>query len=81
MYAISYTLSREYQEAGNQYLWLLFTSEDRICANLLVQEQSTNMPVSHVHVMKQIELWWHHNAKSEKTVLGESGEMGNLCLF
>ena len=34
----SYTLSREYR-----YSQLLFTSEDRLCTNLRVQEQSTNM--------------------------------------
>ena len=41
--AISYTLSREYRVVRNRYSRLLFTSEDRLCANLRVQEQSTNM--------------------------------------
>ena len=40
---ISYTLSREYRVMRNRYSWLLFTSEDRLCANLRVQEQLTNM--------------------------------------
>ena len=40
---ISYTLGREYRVMRNRYSRLLFTSEDRICANLRVQEQSTNM--------------------------------------
>ena len=40
---ISYTLSREYQVVRNRYSRILFTSEDRLCANLHVQEQSTNM--------------------------------------
>ena len=39
----SYTLSREYRVMRYRYSRLLFTSEDRICANLRVQEQSTNM--------------------------------------
>ena len=41
--ASSYTLSREYRVVRNRYSRLLFTSEDRLCANLRVQEQSTNM--------------------------------------
>ena len=40
---ISHTLSREYRVAGYWYSRLLFTSEDRLCANLRVQWQSTNM--------------------------------------
>ena len=39
----SYTLSREYRVARIRYSRLLSTSEDRFCANLRVQEQSTNM--------------------------------------
>ena len=34
---LSYTLSREYQVARYRYSRLLFTSEDRLCANLRVQ--------------------------------------------
>ena len=40
---LSYTLGREYRVMRNRYSRLLFTSEDRICANLCVQEQSMNM--------------------------------------
>ena len=40
---ISYTLGREYRVMRNRYSRLLFTSEDRLCANLRVQEQSRNM--------------------------------------
>ena len=40
---LSYTLGREYRVMRNRYSRLLFTSEDRLCANLHVQEQSTNM--------------------------------------
>ena len=39
----SYTLSHEYLLVKKRYSRLLFTSEDRRCANLRVQEQSTNM--------------------------------------
>ena len=39
----SYTLSREYRVMRYRYARLLFTSEDHLCANLRVQEQSTNM--------------------------------------
>ena len=38
----SYTLSREYRFVRYRYSRLLFTSEDRLCANLCKQEQSTN---------------------------------------
>ena len=41
--AVSYTLGRENRVMRNWYSRLLFTSEDRRCANLRVQEQSTNM--------------------------------------
>ena len=40
---ISYTLSREYRVVRYRYSRLLFISEDRLCANLRVLEQSTNM--------------------------------------
>ena len=40
---ISYALGREYRVVINRYSRLLFTSEYRLCANLRVQEKSTNM--------------------------------------
>ena len=40
---LSYTLSREYWVVRNRGSRLLFTNEDRLCTNLRVQEQSTNM--------------------------------------
>ena len=43
MVQCSYTLSREYRVVRYRYSRLLFTSEDRLFANLRVQEQSTNM--------------------------------------
>ena len=36
-------LSRKYRVVINRYSQLLFTSEDRLYANLHVQEQSMNM--------------------------------------
>ena len=39
----SYMLRREYRVVRSRYSRLLFTSEDRLCANSRVQEQSTNM--------------------------------------
>ena len=43
MSTFSYTLSREYRVVRDRYSRLLFTSEDRLCANLLLQEQPTNI--------------------------------------
>ena len=43
MVQCSYTLSREYRVVRYRYSRLLFTSEDRLFANLRVHEQSTNM--------------------------------------
>ena len=40
---ISYMLNREYRVVRNRYSRLLFTSEDRLCTNICVQEQPTNM--------------------------------------
>ena len=41
---INFTLSREYSVVRDRFSRLLFTSEeDRFCATLRVQEQSTNM--------------------------------------
>ena len=43
MHLFYYTLSHKYRVVRTRYSRLLFTSEDRICANLRVQEHSTNM--------------------------------------
>ena len=37
------TLSCEYRVVRNRYSWLLFNSEDGLCTNLCLQEQSMNM--------------------------------------
>ena len=66
---VSYTLSREYRVVRYRYSRLLFTSEDRLCANLRVQEQSTNMTsqcqcphnlngISFLLLLRS--LWWVH---------------------
>ena len=76
----SYMLSCEYRVLRNQYLHLLFTSEDRLCANLRMQEQSTNMTSQ----CQYPTLAWCHrstvvtsqcNAKSEKTILSDNYEI------
>ena len=59
---ISYTLRHEYQVAGNRYSRFLFTSEDHLCANLRVQEQSNNSSTSRSSDVTD-KLWWRHNAK------------------
>ena len=64
-------LSREYWVAGNRYLGLLFTSEGRHART--IEENDTTMLVPRLRVTSQIELWWCHKAKSEKTILGENG--------
>ena len=40
---ISYVLICEYRVVGNQYSRLFLTSEDRLCANLRLREQSMNV--------------------------------------
>ena len=63
-----------------RYSRLLFTSEDRLCANLRVQEQSTNMTSQ---CQCPTFAWRHrstvetHNTKSEKTVLSDNGEISD----
>ena len=65
---ISYMLRREYRVVGNQYLWLLFTGEDPLCANLLMKERQWiwghNTSTSHSHCIT-CQLWWRHYVKSE----------------
>ena len=77
---ISYTPGREYRVAGNRYSRLLFTSEDRLCAESgparTIDEYDVTiltMPVPLIRLTLQNELWWRQNAKSEKTVKGRHG--------
>ena len=83
--SFSYTLGREYRVIRKRYSRLLFTSKDRLCANLRVQEQSTNM-TRNASISRSRDvtdpLWWRHNAKSETTVLGDNCEMSDrwLCV-
>ena len=73
-------LSREYRVVRNRYSRLFFASEDRLCAHLRVQEQSTNM-TSHASTPRSRDatdqLWWRHNAKSTKIVLSDNGEIND----
>ena len=70
-------LSHEYRVVRNRYSQLLFTSEDHLCTNLHMQEQSTNMTLQCQYLM----FTWRHNAKSEKTILSDNGEIGGRQLF
>ena len=62
----------------NRYTRLLFTSEDKLCANLRVQEQSqiwhdtSTWPPRDVTCQRQ----WRHNTK-KKAVLRDNGEMSD----
>ena len=62
---ISHTLNCEHRVARNRHSWLLFTSDDRLYANLCVQEQSTNMTSQCQYPHSRDitdQLWWRHNA-------------------
>ena len=54
----SWMLSRGYQVVRNWYSLLLFTSEDRFCANLSAQEQLTNMTSQYQYLA----FAWHHRS-------------------
>ena len=69
------------------FLWysrLLISSEDRfapICAcknNRWIWRHNAGTPCSHDATNQT---WWSHNVKSEKTVLGNNGEMSDWWLF
>ena len=67
----------------NQYSQLLFTSEYRLCTNVHVQDQLTNLTSQCQYLTCDItgQLWWRHNALLEMTILGDNGEMSDTCLF
>ena len=77
---ISYTLSREYRVVRYRYSRLLFTSEDRLCANLAHNKWRHNASASRSRDVTD-QLWWRHNVKSEKTVASDNGEMSDRWLF
>ena len=54
-----YTLSRQYRVVINQYSGLMFTSEDRLCANLRLQENSTMLD-PRVRLASQIKCPWRN---------------------
>ena len=81
----SYMLGREYRVMRIRYSQLLFTSEDRLCTNLRVQEQSMkiwrhNASSSRLRDVTD-PLWWRHNANAEMTVHGDNCEMSDRWLF
>ena len=49
---------------GGKIAGLFYTRENQLRANLCVQGQPTNM-VS--------QLWWRHDCRSEKILLGDNG--------
>ena len=65
--SFSYTLSRDYWVVRNRYSRLLFTSEDRLCANLRVQEQSTDMTSQCQHPA----FAWRNRSTVDKNMLFE----------
>ena len=81
LYHISYTLNPEYRVVRNRYTRLLFTSEFHLCANLCVQEQSTNMTSQYQYPT----FAWRHGSTaetSEKFVLfSDNGETSDRWLF
>ena len=64
----------------NRYSWLFFTSEDRICSNLTRQIWRHNANTPRLRDVTN-QLWWSHNAKSEKTVLSVNGEISDRLFF
>ena len=66
--SISYTLGREYRVAENRYLRLLFTCEDRLCANLRVYGQSMNKSTS-LSPDVTGQLWWRHDTSQKRPSL------------
>ena len=78
---ISYMLSREYRVVKNRYSRLFLTSEDRPCTILRVQEQSTNIIQYQYPTFTWRHRWWHHYAKSEKTVPSNNGEISDQKLI
>ena len=69
---------------GEKSSWLLFTSEDRLSANWLMQQQSMNMTSQCQYptfAWRHRSTVVHHNAKSKKTVLSENCKMSDWWLF
>ena len=55
---VSYTLCREYRVVRNRYSRLLITCKDRLCANLHVQERSTNITLQ----CQYLAFTWRHRS-------------------
>ena len=77
----SYTLSCEYWVAGYRYSRLLFTSEDRLCANLCNDNWQIRRHNASLSRSRDVthQSGWRHNPQSEKTALDNKGEytLGN----
>ena len=64
----------------NRYQWLLFTSEECLCCYLSMQEHQgiwRHNANTWCSCTVTDQLWWFHNSKSEKTILGDNGEMSD----
>ena len=81
MLLLSYMLSHEYQSIFTAVIheWRLHLCQFRHVRT--VDGYDVTMPVCHVRVTSQIELWWRLNAKSEMIILGENGKMSYRWLF
>ena len=81
-FSIFYMLNPEYQMVRNQYSQLLFTNAFvPICLcknNRRIWRHNANTSCLH-DITDQ--LWWRHNDKSEKTVLGDNGKLSDPWLF
>ena len=74
VYNISYTLSREYRVVRKRYSRLLFMNDLHVQNNRRIWRHNASTPRSR-DVTDH--LWWCHNAKLEKTVPSDNGEINN----
>ena len=77
----------EYWVVGNWHSRMLFASEDKLCINLHVQEnQWIGCHNASILSSRDVtgQLWWCHNAKSERTIPGDNGKISDdrfQCIF
>ena len=74
VYNISYTLSREYRVVRKRYSRLLFMNDLHVQNNRRIWRHNASTPRSR-DVTDH--LWWCHNAKLEKTVPSDNGEIND----
>ena len=74
---LSYTQSRERRVAGNRYSRWLFTSADRLhfSHERKIDEYDVTVPVARLPVTSQIEMWWRHNAISERISMAKKAKL------